>query len=343
MSQKIININPSLMKNSISKNKTAKRKEKQNTLDLAPKTSFRKKLMSKINNHMKKSQEQAESENKTDFEKHVDYLVNLSKNKSKQKASPNKENNLQNLQLNIPPAPQPTSQPAPMTTQENVNPPPFGCLKGGHKPTFREWKKQTQKYKAPPNPTQIMAHQPTVTTPPLIAHHPPVIPTPPLTHIPVETTHEDIPLIKKKKSFNYKGGDTKNDLPVSIDYSGPNFSNLNLNPIMPRAKHKRTYKHRKTVKHIYGKYGTKVGILIKDLGTRKKITDEQKALKNKNIVDVKSFLRQKNLIKSGSSAPPDILRCIYENSILSGDIHNKNGDNMLYNYLHNPNSEEIAN
>jgi hypothetical protein len=75
----------------------------------------------------------------------------------------------------------------------------------------------------------------------------------------------------------------------------------------------------------------RVGVLIKDRGTRKKILNAQKELKHRNINDVKLYLRQHNLIKLGSSAPNDVLRKLYESAMLSGEITNSNSDIILYN------------
>ena len=48
---------------------------------------------------------------------------------------------------------------------------------------------------------------------------------------------------------------------------------------------------------------------------------------------IKNYLYEKNLIKRGSEAPNDILRKMYEDSILSGNISNSNSDNLVFNYL----------
>ena len=51
------------------------------------------------------------------------------------------------------------------------------------------------------------------------------------------------------------------------------------------------------------------------------------------LLKLKQYLRKHNLIKIGSSAPEDILRKIYEDSFLAGNIYNKNPQNLLHNYL----------
>jgi hypothetical protein len=94
---------------------------------------------------------------------------------------------------------------------------------------------------------------------------------------------------------------------------------------------------KKTIKRKYtlGKSNIKkkVGILIKNINTRKQITDSYKELKTHEISDVKKYLRNRGLIRIGNTTPHDILRKIYESSILSGDVTNNNKDILLHNLL----------
>ena len=91
----------------------------------------------------------------------------------------------------------------------------------------------------------------------------------------------------------------------------------------------RTYKYKlgkkKDSKHI--------GLLIKNRETQKKIKQEVSQLKQQPIQNVKNFLREKNLIKLGSQAPNDVLRKLYEDSMLAGEITNTNNNNLVHNYL----------
>jgi uncharacterized membrane-anchored protein len=74
-------------------------------------------------------------------------------------------------------------------------------------------------------------------------------------------------------------------------------------------------------------------LLIKNRETQKKIKQEVAQLKQQPIQDVKNFLREKNLIKLGSQAPNDVLRRLYEDSMLAGEITNTNNNNLVHNYL----------
>ena len=76
-----------------------------------------------------------------------------------------------------------------------------------------------------------------------------------------------------------------------------------------------------------------VSILIKNNTSRKQIKEDISKIKKTSIIDIKNYLRKHNLIKIGSDTPNDVLRQLYEQAILAGDITNINTDNLLHNYL----------
>ena len=76
-----------------------------------------------------------------------------------------------------------------------------------------------------------------------------------------------------------------------------------------------------------------IGVLIKNRDTQKRIKKEIEQMKQEDIQTIKNYLREKGLIKLGSQAPNTILRKMYEDSILSGEINNANSNNLIFNYL----------
>lgn len=77
----------------------------------------------------------------------------------------------------------------------------------------------------------------------------------------------------------------------------------------------------------------KVGIFIKNSKLRKDIENNKLLMKKTHIKTVKNYLKKNNLIKHGSNAPSELLRFMYENSQLIGDVNNNNSKNALYNYM----------
>ena len=99
---------------------------------------------------------------------------------------------------------------------------------------------------------------------------------------------------------------------------------------------KQRFKRRitRTLKYSLGKHKNgKVSVLIKNAKTRRKVQTEQALLKQKSIADIKVYLRGKNLLKVGSDVPNDVVRQLYENAILAGDVTNKSKDTLIHNYF----------
>lgn len=77
----------------------------------------------------------------------------------------------------------------------------------------------------------------------------------------------------------------------------------------------------------------KVGVFIKNNELRKKISHEKENIKKSNIRTVKQYLKKRQLIKYGTSAPNELLREIYSNTKLCGEVFNVNGTSLLHNYI----------
>ena len=109
-------------------------------------------------------------------------------------------------------------------------------------------------------------------------------------------------------------------------------------PIKKLINCKRTLKVYKLGKN---KKSLTVGVLIKSCKTRKNVCDERNILKSRCLSEVKQYLRKHNLIRAGTNAPENVLRQIYEDSFLAGNIYNKNPENLLHNYINSDESNVL--
>jgi len=84
-------------------------------------------------------------------------------------------------------------------------------------------------------------------------------------------------------------------------------------------------------KMTLGKNKINVGVLIKNAKSRKDIIRAKSEIQNANIHDIKTDLFKKGIIRTGSVAPDDMLKSMYESSILTGYVTNTS--NMYQNAL----------
>ena len=94
-------------------------------------------------------------------------------------------------------------------------------------------------------------------------------------------------------------------------------------------------KIRKTQKKKYriGKHDDVVGVLLKNKEAQRHIQKQHLTLKQKTIGEIRKHLYEHHLLKIGSNAPPDVLRRMYEDSILTGDVKNTNKGVLLHNFM----------
>jgi hypothetical protein len=96
-----------------------------------------------------------------------------------------------------------------------------------------------------------------------------------------------------------------------------------------RVKIRKTHKKRFRI----GKHDNVVGVLLKNKQTQRHIQSQHLTLKQKSIGEIRKHLYDHHLLKIGSNAPPDVLRRMYEDSILTGDVKNTNDGVLLHNFM----------
>ena len=217
------------------------------------------------------------------------------------------------------------------------DPPPYSNLKNSNKPTYKEWKRQTMKKSRFSDEIINPTDPSTITRQSKGSGYNTDEYKPPINVIDEHefnrVTHENnqrkklldkIKFRLKQQNVERIKQHRKQQLRKSIDKQ--NKDNL----------------HNKTVKN-YEKYETfgkrvlegKVSVLVKDRQTRKKIELEKKQLRKHDIHKIRLYLQKHGLLKVGSPAPDDILRELYEQSFLTGDVSNKSKDILVHNYLNN--------
>ena len=95
-------------------------------------------------------------------------------------------------------------------------------------------------------------------------------------------------------------------------------------PIIEEREIKKTF--------VLGKKNKSVGVLIKSNKTRKINEDIKINLKKTSLSTLKNHLKKNNLIKFGTTAPSELLREMYENVKMCGEISNNNSTNILHNF-----------
>ena len=197
---------------------------------------------------------------------------------------------------------------------------PYGVLKGGFKPTYRDWNK-TQRSNVVFNPNSALIIEGSMFN--------------------KEKSERENRLNNLREKLKFKHLEETNKINDDIMMT----QNLIQKPIVPNVPEIKDFNEEiiaikkittKTTKRKYtlgrSKIKKSVSVLIKDRGTRKKILNAQKELKRKPINDVKIYLRDHNLIKIGSNAPNDVIRKLYESAMLSGEITNSNAETLLHNF-----------
>jgi hypothetical protein len=98
----------------------------------------------------------------------------------------------------------------------------------------------------------------------------------------------------------------------------------------------RQLKGPKTIKQYtcFGKKNDTVRVLIKKEEDYIAVEKDIDKLKKHTMTKIRNYLRTRKLYKIGSTAPDEILRDIYVNANLTGEVENNSSDALIHNYLH---------
>ena len=333
--KKTIQINPDLF----STNKTRKKKEKIiQTKPFIKTNSVKRALLKRIkhyaqnreNNYENNTNENSKEEKfSNDFHSHLDYLNTIQKKNKTIKKMQRETHEESTIDANVflPPELNDISNNIKSSTNYSYSP-SYGCLKNGSKPTWREWKRNTQKVYDEPIP--IINEN--IIPPPIQSMKPPLsFNFNEIQNVPIVNNH--VPIVNKPVSIEI----TERELKLQSLRRKLKQEELNekrkINQIKETSTTNTLKKRIAKVENHYGKQNNKVSVLIKNSTTRKNIQKEHNLLKQSSIEDVKKYLKKQYLLKSGSNAPNDVLRKMYETVHLCGEVKNINSENLVHNYL----------
>tara|TARA_A200000113_G_scaffold225885_1_gene248536 strand:- start:4281 stop:5426 length:1146 start_codon:yes stop_codon:yes gene_type:complete len=172
-------------------------------------------------------------------------------------------------------------QPQPSNVLARVPAPPYGCLKGGQAPTYRDWRRTLKN---------------TYDKPKLVIQ---------------DSKPDTNRILQRLREAHRKASETAK-----------------------RGRRiRRKVKCTTTKLFKLGKRQDRIGVLVKDQKTRRRIAKEHGILRKEPIHNVREYCIHKGLIKIGSTAPNDVIRTLYEQSILTGDVSNSSKDVMLHNFV----------
>ena len=200
---------------------------------------------------------------------------------------------------------------------------PYGCLKNGIKPSYKEWNK-TQRNMVVTNPNLSVVIDTNIS--PNVSER--------------ENRLQNLKNKIKEKQLVISNNNTNTNIITTeqgkqvVIEENKTVEILDNRPETVEAT-KQILKRTIRKKYTLGKTKNNrtVGVLIKDRNTRKQVLTAQRELKKKSVNDIKTYLKDHNLIKVGSNAPNDVLRKMYEASMLAGEITNSNSDTLLHNLL----------
>lgn len=345
MEKKTISINPDLFTMNKKKKSNKKKTKKVKPRPLIKPNVMQKELLKRIKSHQKKVEENMETTkekeviSENEFDKHLSYLTKLKEEKKNRKKLKKKKRETKKNAASI-----------------KINTPTIDVNNKLSVDSFANSSGSEPVVSMVPSPAPVVSVVPQAEPVVLVEPYPvPVAPLPPppiITEIPnlsnnvVENKNKfelpsappysclkgsSIPTYRQWKKNTRKNFKFKDDTPINtvnnMDISDMNIEKPTSKKIKKKKYTKRTYTLGKA------KDTNNVGVLIKSNNDRRVVQEEIDKLKNVSLKEVKDYLRKHCLIKVGSNAPNDVLRKIYEDSILSGEINNKTKGTLLHNYM----------
>jgi hypothetical protein len=196
-------------------------------------------------------------------------------------------------------------------------PPAYGCLKNGKFPTYRTYKNQGGG------------------SPSLSAVIPTVVSSYEESKSSSTTTESPVVGGARKMTPEQQRAELKQFLKKKSDEK-QRVEQVKRQKQITNPKKKQRRITTRTYRVGKSKHYPRVGVLIPNKTIREQILAKKQNIREAQIEEIRKYLIKKGLIRVGSTCPNDVLRKMYESSMLMcGEIQNHNPDNLLFNYLNN--------
>jgi len=333
MSTKTISVNPDFFK--IGGKKKTKKKlshSLRTNFNSLQKNVLKDKMINKIKEFKKKQRKKKETNDdmfKDNYTNAVEFMESVIKKKTRKRKKKHKQRIQENVTNNTNNYSNLHEVPSETMNDLIKKDPPYGILKNGSKPLYSKYRKSLKNKHPRPvlhaNPAPVLHANPA-----------------PLTNNAQENNNvlifTDEHKFGKQQNMNTK---RKNNL----ENLKENFLINRINKDLKTKKNKKEkfkVKNKKVIKRFkLGKNSKtrKVAVLIKNKNTRRLVNKDCNYLKKKQLKQVKSVLVNNALIKVGTQAPEKLLRDMYLNRHLAGDVKNSGGKNAEEILMHNWSSE----
>jgi hypothetical protein len=242
--------------------------------------------------------------------------------------------------------------------------PEYGCLKSGNLPTYRQWNMGsggvgalTRKVslQVPDSPLQIVGGghgivSVPMTVPggssPIFVQNSPVLPMATIHNPPLASSYEGgggtsfvPPLYTETEKMEQQRAKEiyENMRAKENQMMGGGIRATAEDSELKMKKQKKTIMRKLTTgiskkNRNHSEEPGKVSILIPNKTIRKRVDNMKHEMHQTPIQEVKKYLLKHGFIKIGSPAPNDVLRKIYEDLLVLGDVYNRNGENIVYNF-----------
>ena len=250
--------------------------------------------------------------------------------------------------------------------------PAYGCMKGGVKPTYRTLNNTLKNNNIrtvnspppqpkppvrspPPQPMELDETQVPTTSNILTEYYRNEKEKKPVTQ--VEDSFKERSTVTDNLKLNTVNntGDVNNNTIITEVLDDSLFKDLNEKQLLSQkdyhrkihnrgknhrnhSKFNRTYKAYSVKERVVvGKHPDgKVSVIINDNKTRRKTSELKKSYDTTPLREIRKYLQEVNLLEPGSRTPEDVLRTMYSNARMSGNIKNINKEAVIHGYLNNP-------